>query len=366
MNYYLIIILILLLVFTRFIYIYKKNISKIDYIILFLPTIISIYLIGINLKKDYNIPYGDRYVDYKAESIRYYPCQKDKYGNNIEKGYYSLIYDNDKEVEISKNTFYYFAELWNKNKLDSIKYLKKQKKKYLEINWDNNIGHALIYTKTENFINYFSNTLHLYDIKNISYYKANELGLYHRSKLYYINSDNIFEPRQSLIYGIKVNDSISRSFSYLSSIDKMFCPKLLIWIDKEGTNADLIKLQKDYWDYGKDNEIIFCVGIDGIDSRNIKWSGSFSWSNNKQFENFVLENSLQPNTKLDLEKYQIILKEGYDNNLWEPKNFDAYKIKMPLNNILVITISIITILINLLLVYKYFKNLKTLNIDNKK
>lgn len=319
--------------------------NKINYIILIFPLVLSIIILYLNFNIE--LPIDNRLIERPAKYIKHhFNFTETINGEKIEHNEkYSLVYEEDdklKEKDIPKDTYYYFSKLWTK---DSIQRGNIVNERFEKIYWNNDVNDALIYTKTESFTNYFKNIMHLYKFSDISDYTAVKNKLYNRGKNNYINRNGVLEPRQSLVYGINISDSISRSISYLGTLDNKFRPILLVW---SGLGRSSLKIhgQRSYWYGGNDNEVVFCVGISDTITKKILWSGSFSWANNKDLEEYVLKTSLHPGQKLDLNNYRESLLSGYSSNLWQPRDFSSYSfIKIPLQNLLVILISIILIII---------------------
>lgn len=349
--YYLIFISVISTILYIYLYKYSKNLSKkVDYMILYIPLIVSFIIMCLSFNIE--IPYGNRYLEKSAKSIRYYPRKVetvilDNGMTSISKhdDYYTLVYEdrdgNLLEKEISGRTFEYFSNLWGEKNII-------RTDKYEEVKWDNEMKHSLIYTKTESFDNYFWNTIDLYKLKEVSSYTAVRKKLFSRGRLDYVNSDTIIEPRQSLVYGIEVSDDISRSISYISSLDNKFRPILLVWVG-DSISSIKSKGQRSYWKGGNDNEVIFCVGITDTITKRILWSDSFSWANNKDLEKFILKNALIPGKSLNMQEYVKDLDIGYNTNLWKPRDFSSYKlIKIPLESFAIMVLCLVIIIGNII------------------
>lgn len=337
------IISILILVILKLIG--NKIPSKINYIILIFPLVLSILILYLNF--NIKLPFDNRLIERPAKYIKHhFDYTETINGEKIKHNeYFSLVYEENgelKEKDIPKDTYEYFSKLWTKDDVQRGNIINK---KFEKIYWNNDMNDALIYTKSESFTNYFKNVMHLYKFSDISDYTAVKNKLYNRGKNNCINKTGILEPRQSLVYGMELPDSTSRSISYLGTLDNKFRPILLVWTGLGRSNLK-IKGQRSYWNGGNDNEVVFCVGISDTITKKILWSGSFSWANNKDLEEYVLKTSLHPGQKLDLDNYIESLRSGYSSNLWQPRNFSSYSfIKIPLQNLIVIIISISLIII---------------------
>ena len=361
MTYYLLATCILSLVFVYVIYLTGKNVpDKVNYPIVFTPSILS----GIILLFSFTVttPIDTRKAEYTAQSIKHYPEWIEEIEVNDtssvrikHREYYTMFYKTTTgtgEFEIPRWTYNYFSELWDKEVCTSL----DDRVVYIT-EWDKDPKTALIYTKPENFINYFKTSMSLYNFYHISDKTAKEEKLFIRERLDIINSDGIVEPRQPLIYGLEVSDIISRRFSNVSSLSPNFRPVVCIWIGTEKDNK--VSHQRSYWLGGKDNEIVFCIGINNLEEQKIIWSDSFSWSNNPLLEKYILKNSLNPGGKLDFDKLINELKEGYSKNLWRPREFSDYRVlKIPFGDFMVIITAILVIIANIIVSISIFRGKK--------
>ena len=351
MTYYLLATCILSLIFVYIIYLTGKNVpDKINYPIVFTPSILS----GIILLFSFTVttPIDTRKAEYTAQYIRHYPEWieiievSDTSSVRIKhREYYTMVYNTASgtgEFEIPKWTYNYFSELWDKEVCTSL-----DNRIVCSTEWDKNPGTALIYTKPESFINYFKTSMSLYNFYHISDKTAKKEKLFVRERLDIINSDGIVEPRQPLIYGLEVSDIISRRFSNVSSLSSNFRPVICIWVGTE--KGDIVSHQRSYWLGGKDNEIVFCIGINNLEEQKIIWSDSFSWSNNPLLEKYILSESLRPGERLNFDRLILELKDGYSKNLWRPREFSDYSVfKIPFGDFMVIITAILVIIANII------------------
>lgn len=300
--------------------------------------------IGIIIVSCYSlsIPLDTRLVEYPAITMRHYPVwseeiqpknsTSDPYSVSHHE-YYAMMYVSQEkgeegameEKEIPESTYFYYRNIW-RDKKEMEEDTLASSRDYIRWRWDNDAFNSLCYTKTEPYRNYFKNILGLYNLGNVSRKEARILDLYEYAPLTTVNNEGILEPRQTLIYGpITIPDSVSRRASYVSTLDHRFRPILLVWVGK-GEKDETIKKQRSYWQGGKDNEAIFCISITDTVSNEILWSGSFSWAENKDFEDYVLKSALHPGERLEFVKYLRSLRTGYEHDLWSPRDFSSYSI----------------------------------------
>ena len=362
MTYYLLVTCILSLVFVYFIYLAGKNVpEKANYLIIFTPTMLSSIILLFSFSV--TTPIDIRKAEYTAKAINHYPewveiiKASDSSSVRINhREYFTMVYDTSEgqgEFEIPKWTYNYFSDLWNKEFCTSL-----NERVVYSTEWNKDPSTALIYTKPESFINYFKTSMSLYNFYHISDKTAKKEKLFTRKRLDVINSEGIVEPRQPLIYGLDVLDSISRKFSNISSLSPTFRPVLCIWtgIPEKG---EIVEHQRSYWLGGKDNEVVFCIGLNNKISKTILWSDSFSWSNNPLLEKYVLSNSLQPGKKLNLDTLIEDLKVSYSKNLWRPRDFDNYSIfRIPFGKFMVIITAILVIISNIIVAFNIIKKTK--------
>lgn len=306
-----------------------------------------------------NAPIDTKKIEHTAIGMKHYKVLPKEKQELYE--FYTGLYkvgDKYKEFEIPKGTYNYFLNLWGgKEKemtitLDSINCL------YF-IEWNKEPEDALVYTEIDLFTNYFKNVLELYNFYKVSESTARKENLFTRSRVDIINSSSILEPRQSLIHGIPVKDGIDRRLSNISSLDSDFRPVLLIWVGSKTDCRTIVNHQRSYISGGKNNEVIFCININNLQEKKIVWSGSFSWALTKEFENYVLKNSLKPGKILDLEEYGDDLISGYSKNLWHPRNFENYSIlRLPLTDFTILIGSIFTIILNIIMIIVKLKRRK--------
>lgn len=370
MIIFLLVISVLVLLACFLVY-YKRRKIKFNWPIILLPGILAITVIF--LEFSLTTPVDSRYVEYPAECIRHYPewteiirpsdttrKESENYGSSLRDypiehhEYFAMMYRGDgdereMEKEIPKITYEYFSKLWGETiKEDTL----LNTRGFIRSVWNKDMYNALIYTKTKPYVNYFQNILRLYNFESISDKEASSLGLYPRARLDFINEEGIFEPRQSLIYGIQVSDSISRAASYVSTVDHKFRPILLVW-EKKGEKSTMISKQRSYWNGGKDNEVVFCVCVNDLSRKQILWSGSFSWSENRDFEDYVIMGSLHPGEKLDIPNYINCLMGGYQSGLWKPRDFQTYNIaQIPLGSLVLSLLGLTILILDIILIYK--------------
>ena len=313
---------------------------------LFLPSTIALFIMifGSNITH----PKDVKLVNHAADKIRLYVSKKDKGVNYPEK--YSLICNKGDEVFISKNTYYYFYNLWNGKEKENREIINTDNGIIIETEWNHDPGTSLIISRPVSYRNYMMNVYTLYDIHDVGVSNAIEHNLFIRPGVGIINNNNVVEPRQDLVLGINIEDSIQRKLNYIASLDEMFRPILLVWPNEENNK---VSQQRNLWTSGKENEAVFCVGLDSIG--NISWSGSFSWDNSRQLEMFVLSNVLKPGMKLDLDKYVLYLEKGYKNGYWESIKLENYNfLKRPLPQMIGFYLMAGVIVINIIAVVKIF------------
>ena len=321
--------------------IYFKTKQSPGWFVLVLPGIISIIIILLSIFS-WVTPLDTRLLEYSAYGIRYYPEWEEEIipaNDSLREypvehhAYYCLSWkpdsalDHTEEVEIPKRTYDYYKSLWIGAGVEYQKFISDSTRDWGRYRWPKDPSNALVYTKTEAYPNYFKNVLNLYAISTVKKSEVKELGLYRRAPLTTFNSKKILEPSQVLIYGYpNCPDSMQRYASFISTLDPHFRPILLVWVTPFAEKKKLVSKQKSYWNGGKDNEVVFCVAIRDIYSKKILWSDSFSWAENRDFEDYVLTSSLHPGDSLELGSYLRDLHDGYQSGLWAPRDFSNYSI----------------------------------------
>ena len=319
----------------------------------FLPGIIAIFILI--PETTFNHPVDFKLVNHAAERIRCYMSWDEIIGDkqHTHPIRYSLVYSNGEEIPISKNTYQYFYNLWDNNG-ENTKEGIKNGFKVKDTKWNLDPGTSLTISKPVSYSNYIMNVYRVYDIYDIGIQKAIERGLIVRPGVGVVNNNNVLEPRQNLVLGINVGDSIQRKLNYVASLDPMFRPILLVWPNEE---INKTKQQRNLWTGGKENEVVFCIGLG--DKNKILWSGSFSWDESRKLENYILENVLIPGDTLNLDKYITALEQGYKNNYWNSINLEKYEfLKLPLNQLTTVLLMSIVVLINLILSVKLIMTTK--------
>lgn len=363
-------IISILTLLACFLVYYKRKVFKLNWPILILPSVLSVVVIFLIFTTE--APLDVRYLEYPAKEIRHYPewtetitgTEGNKGGYSVTHfDYYALIYEEkdsvEREKEIPKSTFEYYKRLWNSHPVEDTL---GNNREYESYRWDEDMRSALTYTKTQPFYNYFRNILSIYNFSKITPQESFRLKLFQRVESSVEVKSGILLPRQPLIYGIQVPDSVSRSIGFISTLDHMFRPFLMVWIGEEETKSHILEAQKNYWNGGKDNEVVFCVCIENLESMKIVWSGSFSWATTKDFEDYVLYTSLEPGTTLKIDDYVLSLRKGYQNGLWHPRNFQSYSLaRFPLNTILISLLCLVIIILDVILVVKFVKREGTSN-----
>lgn len=358
MIYFLLFACILLLVFVYAIYFVGKKIpKKVNWFIVYSPILFSSFIIGLYLLRGTTKPLDIRKVEYTAFGMKHYVDWSENKTSHRDMfvGIYKNSVGGFDEFEIPKETYNYFKKLWKDKKeiplrLDSLSEI-------FFIEWNKNPKTALIYTKQEPFTNYFKTSMGLYDFYEVTQKQAISEKLYPRGRVDIINSLNILEPRQTLVYGLNLNEEDSRSLSNISSLDHEFRPIICIWVDSLVRDyKETVRHQRSFWEGGKNNEVIFCVGIDNQISRKIKWVSSFSWSITPDFEKYVIAESLRVGDSLNIDNYRKSLITGFSKGLWHPRNFKAYTVlSIPITDFTVILSCVLIIIINILMSIKIGK-----------
>lgn len=355
MEYLFVIVILLLISVFTFVKVKKRLRKDKPNIFFVLPSIMAIFIVFLAFTLDK--PIDTKIVEYSARYIKHYSNWIERVnGKDVTHGdIYYLVYDDfdtgeEVEVEISKNTFMYFQGLW-RNKEEKTH---PQNKDWhmCRSRWNSSPETALIFSKPVSYYNYMNNILPIYKLYNVDISRALKERLFVRYSIgRVVNSDNILEPRQNFVYGINIPDSLERKIGYTSSLDPMLRPLLLVW---QNSSENKTELQRSFWSGGKDNEAIFCIGID--ENNIITWSGSFSWDNEKKFENYVLEKSLKPGMKLDVENYSNCLLDGYQKDYWNHIELDSYDfVQIPFINLITIIISGFIVILNLATIIRVYK-----------
>ena len=357
MTYFSLIFCILLLVFVYVIYFVGNRPKKVNWVIVYSPIIFSVFILSVYIFNGTTRPLDLRNVEYTAIGMKRYCNHWDSTVTNHPGDLYIGFYKNSnndfEEFEIPKETYKYFKNLWSEKKEVLIHEDSSSKVYFLE--WNKNTKKALVYTKQELFINYFKSYLKLYDFYKVTEKQAITEKLFTKDRIDIINKSRILEPRQPLVYGLDISDEESRSLSNVSSIDPEYRPILCVWVDSLLVKhpEKTVKDQRSYWEGGKSNEVIFCVGINNLKERKIMWSYSFSWSILPELEKYVIAESLKKGNCLDLKKYESALISGYSRGLWMPRDFESYSIlRIPFTDFTVIVSSILIIVINLLMSFR--------------
>lgn len=115
--------------------------------------------------------------------------------------------------------------------------------------------------------------------------------------------------------GIGVKDNTKRLARWVNSQDRKFRVYLVYFKNK--TILDARYLEK-YWERGKDNEVVFCVGLDNKNKKS--WIYSFSWSPEPLLEGYVKMESKTGTPEEILELSWKAYKLGY----WRPLEFKDY------------------------------------------
>lgn len=365
MIYYFLLADLLALILVYIVYILWKN--KLTATtpagqLLYIPILISSLIILWYYVNGSNNQIETRKNEYIAIGMKHYVEVKTPNKQELFTGIYKNSDGILKEFEITKPTYYHFKTLWKRE--NEINITNDSSLSVFFVEWDKNPKTSLIYTKSETFTNYFKTTSELYNLFPVTEKDIKKYKLFTENRIDYVNKHNILEPRQSLIYGISVEDSISRYISNLSSLDLEFRPILLVWVDScsKVSGDDIIKYQRSYWKGAKNNEVVFCVGINNIIDKKILWSGSFSWAITRDLENYVLENSLKPGDSLNSRTYYESVMRSYANNYWKPRDFESYTILgVSIMDFMVILVSILIILCDIAIILR----IKMLNKKNK-
>lgn len=316
---------------------------------LFFPGLVATVVLIVGI--EYNFPKDIKLVNYHVDRI--VSKKEISSGEIIEKYYmkYTTI-NGEEEMDISKNTYRYFSSLWGSDNITTKNY--DFNNKVVEVvKWDNNPSTALIYSKPVVYTNYKQNLLSVYNINKVSLVDALKNNLFIRESIGVVNENNVLEPRQNLVLGINIPDSLERRINYVASLDSEYRPILLVYLNE---SREKTKLQRSFWSGGRENEIVFCVGIN--DNNTVMWSSSFSWFVDKRLERYIKSNVLEKGEKLDIEKYVEFLEESYKNGYFDSgdKSYESYNfIKISLEELLLTIMMISVIIINIIVIIKAFK-----------
>lgn len=358
-----------ILIITVWLIYYRMGRSP-NLIALLSPGIIAIGVI-VTCILSLTIPLDTRLVEYSAIALRHYPIWEEEirpkhdsvesYPVEHHEYYAMMYYENPEakkkdELEIPEATYVYYKKLWgDRGKKAEVSWTSYDRDFHRHW-WDGDMYNSMVYTKSEPYWNYFKNILPLYNLGRVKKEDIEKFDLVEYAGITSVNSENILEPRQTLIYGLEVPDSISRACSFLSTVDHKFRPILIVWVGR-GMRDEMIKKQRSYWEGGKDNEVVFCVSINDTIQKKILWSGSFSWAQNDDFEDYVLKSALHPGESLDMIEYISSVREGYKNGLWQPRDFSSYSIaKLPSDYFIYIFTSMILIVLDCLLICLCYSN----------
>ena len=208
-------------------------------LILYFPGLVAMMILIIGV--DYNFPKDIKLVNHYVDRI--VSKKEISNGETVEKYYMKyIIQDGEEEMDISKNTYKYFSSLWGQNNII------KSTETTEVIKWDKNPSTALIYSKPITYTNYKQNISSIYNINDISLVDALKNNLFIRETIGVVNDDNVLEPRQNLVLGINIPDSLERRINYIASLDSEYRPILLVYLNE---NKEKTKLQRSFWSGGR-------------------------------------------------------------------------------------------------------------------
>lgn len=177
--------------------------------------------------------------------------------------------------------------------------------------WDGKNAHCYTVTESKQFTNYLKGS----DNSIFKYHVDEEMkqkyGLFDYPKF-------SLENDQVTVLGYDCSKEDIRVVQFINGYygePKQFRLYVLFY-DTPGVMAG--EMQKSYWQGGKPNEFVVCLGHEG-DS--ITWCYPFSWSDSPKLEEMTKMYFME-HPRIDIIKYALYVIENLDS--WQPKNFEDF------------------------------------------
>lgn len=342
-----------------------------EYLIVFIPSILSSLLVDLIIKEAKVSDH--RYTSEVVVSLRHYEEWNEyvhrKCSRTIRSGKHvrTIIYDcsyvktnpeywemstrSGKKEVIEKELYDYYRKLWGTPE----KYIDMHRKYFTkdgdaqEYRWCGDKEHTLTLGDSEHYKNFFKLSGSLYTQEKLSDKLIDSLKLPGHPISGYTGRKGFWIYDQNPIIGaIKVDEETRRYARWINSQDKKFRVYLVYFKNKTIQNARYLEK---YWQKGKDNEVIFCIGLDKYSRKS--WIYSFSWSPEPLLENYV---KLESKTGTPKELLNLSWK-AYKLGYWKPRDFKDYSyITVDLSSGDYAWIFWITVIINILISIWVIKN----------
>lgn len=354
-----------LILFVRF----RRETTWWEYLVVFIPSILISLLTEFLFKEskisDYHITseiissirHYDRWNEYIHKTCtREVPRGTDKDGNTIYKTetydcsyvenhpeYWEMISINGNTEIIEESLYNYYRKLWGTPE----KFIDMHRDYHTidgdaqEYSWCGEKEHVLTLAFSEHYRNYFKLSGNLYTQEEISKPIIDSLNLPEYPKNGYKGRNGFWIYDQNPILGLHASDDVIR---YGQWINTTF-PDLRVYVVyfKNQTIQSARILEK-YWGKGKDNEVCFCIGLDGGNRKT--WIYSFSWSPEPLLEGYV---KMESRTGSPKEIFDLT-KKAHSLGYWRPRDFSEYSyIMVNLSGSDYVWIFWITVIVNILI-----------------
>ena len=342
---------------------FKEETTWWEYLVVFIPSILSSLIIYFIIKE---IKVSDhRYTSEVVVSLRHYDTWNEyvhrictrtvgsgKHRHTVSYDcsyvrtnpeYWEMTTQSGKKEVIEKSLYDYYRKLWRTPEIfiDMHRHYHTIDGDAQEYRWCGEKEHTLTLGDSEHYQNYFKLSGNLYTQEKLSKELIDSLGLPPHPVSGYKGKEGFWVYDQNPVIGIGVKDNTKRLARWINSQDKKFRVYLVYFKNK--TILDARYLEK-YWERGKDNEVVFCIGLDNKNKKS--WIYSFSWSPEPLLEGYVKMESKTGTPEEILGLSWKAYKLGY----WRPLEFKDYSyITIDLGSGDYAWIFWITIIINILI-----------------
>ena len=230
---------------------------------------------------------------------------------------WEMITTSGKKIPIEKSVYDYYRKLWGTHQ----KFIDMHRRYHTidgdaqEYKWDGNKEHALTHATHSTYRNFFRLPGTLYSLEDMSDEEADSLGLPEYPSCGYVWREGwVYD--QNPIIGIKPSPGTRR---YAQWVNTRYKDLRIIIVYFKGTDyfRKARELER-YWKRGKDNEVVFVIGLDSLNRKIGIYS--FSWSPEPLLEGYVKMECKRGDPREILELSQKAYSKGY----WKPRVFSDY------------------------------------------
>ncbi len=313
---------------------FRKKTVWWEYLVVFIPSVLVTIFMDVIIKEtkisDYHyisevvssIRHYDSWNEY-IHQVRYVTVGTGKNRHTVRQDcsyvkyhpeYWEMITTSGKKERFDKKSYDYYRKLWGTPEIfiDMHRRYFTRDGDAQEYKWCGEKEHSLTFGDYKHYQNYFKLTGNLYSLEEID---NDTLGLPEYPISCYKGNDGLWVYDVNPVIGVKIDKNTLRTAKWINSQDPKFRVYAVYFKNKTIKEAQYLER---YWERGKDNEVVFCIGLDKDNRRS--WIYSFSWSPEPLLEGYV---KMESKTGTPEEIFKLSW-EAYKLGYWKPLEFKDY------------------------------------------